>query len=302
MRERHAFARNEAEQRVRHVATRVDLLDAEHRRHVRKAPGVNVEHRRDRHVDVARGERRVRRVRRRGDRRERMQHELPMTVVHALRQAGRAGRVERRGARVLGKGREREARRRFREHRFVLAGEFELRLRRRGAVVDQHESHTGTDPLANALEQRQEFGVDQDHVVLRVIDRVQDLVRRDPHVDRVQHRAHHRDGEEALEIAMAVPVHHRDRRARLDAQRAQRRCETAHALVERLVRVAARFAVDDLLRGCQRNAAGEHAADRQRRVVRRLRAGNRGCSHEVLLERFVVRVSAKRRLGARCAR
>ena len=52
--EKVTFSRcDQPEQHVRHVAARVDLLHAEHRRDVRKAPRVDVEHRRDRHVDVA---------------------------------------------------------------------------------------------------------------------------------------------------------------------------------------------------------------------------------------------------------
>ena len=101
MRERHLLASDQPEQHVGHVAAGVDLLHAEHRRDVGKPPRVNVEHRRDRHVDVARRERRVRRVGERSGRRERVQHQLAMAVVDALGQPGRAGRVERRRPRVL---------------------------------------------------------------------------------------------------------------------------------------------------------------------------------------------------------
>ena len=62
VREGDTFARDEAEQHVRHVASRIDLFHAEQRRNVRQAPRVDVEHRRDRHVDVARTKRCVRRV------------------------------------------------------------------------------------------------------------------------------------------------------------------------------------------------------------------------------------------------
>ena len=209
------------------------------------------------------GERRMRRAGERLAAAERVQDELAVAVIDALGQAGGARRVEGRGAGVLGQVGKRERRRRGGEHRLVFRGERELRLRRGRPVVDEHERDPGRILSLDRLEDRQELGVDEDDVVGRVVDRVQDLVGRDAHVDRVQHGAHHRHGEEALEIAVAVPVHHRDRGARLDAERGERRSEAADALGERCVRVADAVGVDDLLRGRLRDAAGEDLADRQ---------------------------------------
>ena len=171
----------------------------------------------------------------------------------------------------------------------------------RRAVVDQHELHAGPDLRVDRLQQRQELGVDEDHVVLGVIDRVEHLLGRDPDVHRVQHRTHHRHGEEAFEVAVAVPVHDRDRRTRADAERDERGREAVHALAERGIRVAQPIGVDDLLCARGGEAVGEDLADRKRRVACRRRADDREVVHECLLRSKRWRTSAcvrtPRRLG-----
>ena len=164
-----------------HVAPGIDLLDAEHRRDVRQPPGVDVEHRRDRHVDVARGEAsRAARCANACARRHRVQHELAMAVVDALGQAGRAGRVERRRPRVLGEVRETRT--------TATRARASTRTRRRirawsagadGPSLISTNLHARPDLGVDRLEQRQELGVDEDHVVGGVIDRVEHLLRRD---------------------------------------------------------------------------------------------------------------------------
>jgi hypothetical protein len=86
----------------------------------------------------------------------------------------------------------------------------------------------------DALQQRQEQGVDENHVGGGVIDRVQHLLGGDPHVHRMEHRAHHRHREEAFEIPVAVPVHDRDGGSGLDAERVERagkRCTRSPSVV-----------------------------------------------------------------------
>ena len=198
-----------------------------------------------------------------------------MAVVDALGQPGRAGRVERRRARVLVELREGECRRR------APPASTRTRRRRRassrGAAAPSLISTSFTPGRIFAWiasEERQEFGVDEDHVVLGVVDRVEHLLGRDPDVHRVQHRAHHRHGEKAFEVAVAVPVHDGDGGARLDAQRVERRREAAHALAERRVRVA--------------------QLDRRRRSPARARPRRRG--------RGSVRSTAARRTPTACGR
>jgi hypothetical protein len=187
---------------------------------------MDMKHRRDRHVHVIRPERRVRRVRERTTRRERVEDELPMAVIDALRQPGRSGRIKRRGAGVFVQRREIEGRRSSREHRLVLRRELDVGLRRGCVVADQHEANARPDLAPDRVEQGKELRIDQNDVVSRMIDGVEDLLRRNPHVHRVQCRAHHRNREKAFEVAMTVPVHHGDHRAALYAKRGERGGET----------------------------------------------------------------------------
>ena len=75
-----------------------------------------------------------------------------------------------------------------------------------------------TDPSLDLLENRQEVGMDQQHVVFGMVDRVEDLFGGQLDVDGVQYRSDHRHGEEAFQVAVAVPVHDRNRIALLDAE------------------------------------------------------------------------------------
>ena len=101
-------------------------------------------------------------------------------------------------------------------------------------------------------------------VVLGVLDRVQDLLGREADVDGVQHRAQHRDGEERLEVAVAVVVHDRHRVARLHPQRRQRAREAVHPLAQVRVGVASKVTVDDLLGRIVHDRVLEDATDGER--------------------------------------
>jgi hypothetical protein len=61
----------------------------------------------------------------------------------------------------------------------------------------------------DGLVQADELAVDQHEAVFGVVHGVEDLLRRQAHVDGVHHRADHRDGEHAFQVTVAVPVHHR---------------------------------------------------------------------------------------------
>jgi hypothetical protein len=80
-----------------------------------------------------------------------------------------------------------------------------------------------------------------------MIDRVDNLFRRQADIHRLQHRAHHRDREKRFEKAVAIPVEDPHGVTGHDTGFAQGRCETANPLLDLAVGEALQIAVDDLL-------------------------------------------------------
>src|SRR5262249_11890649 len=102
VREGDTFRLNELEKDIGSIPPRIDLLDARRRRRPRESPGVDMEHRSDRHGDLVAVDAALlgcaseRRKLRQG-----MKHELPMAEIHALGKASGPCCVERRRLRVL---------------------------------------------------------------------------------------------------------------------------------------------------------------------------------------------------------
>ncbi|MNE36551.1 hypothetical protein D3C80_1303640 [compost metagenome] len=117
----------------------------------------------------------------------------------------------------------------------------------------------------------------QDDVVLGMVHGVEDLLRRQAHVHRVQHRAEHRHGEEALQRAVAVPVEQGHGVAGLDAGGAQRVGQALDALVEGAVVVAQLVGIDDFLVWLVAHPGQQQALDQQLVVVGTLRRRNYFC-------------------------
>ncbi|MCY1455148.1 hypothetical protein D9M71_722600 [compost metagenome] len=79
----------------------------------------------------------------------------------------------------------------------------------------------------------------------------------------MQHGADHRDGEHALQVAMAVPVHHGDRVAGLHPGLGEHVGQARDTLVEGGVAVAHAVAVDDLAGLLEAAAGHQQALDQQ---------------------------------------
>ena len=71
------------------------------------------------------------------------------------------------------------------------------------------------------------------------------IVRRQADIHRMQHRAEHRDGEHALQVTVAVPIHHRHRVTGLHTRCRQDIRQTRYPLVESGIAVAQQIAIDD---------------------------------------------------------
>ncbi|MCY1421415.1 hypothetical protein D9M71_370720 [compost metagenome] len=218
-----------------------------------------------------------------------MQHQLAVGEIHTLGIAGGAGGVEGGGDRVLVEVRERIARAGIRQQRLVFAHAVGQRAALVGGVGQQHGLlHRGQLRL-DALVERHELAVDQHEAVLRVVHGVEDLVRGKADVDGVQHRADHRDGEHALQVTVAVPVHHRHGIAGLHARLAEHVGQPCDPLVERGVGVAHLVAVDDLAAFLVAAAGQQQALDQQRVLVGVLGGRNdAGLEHSGTPARHVV--------------
>ncbi len=130
--------------------------------------------------------------------------------------------------------------------------------------MKQHESLQSRHALHELLHERREVGVEEQRLRLRVLERVDDLLGRQAHVDRLQNRAEHRNREIAFLVAMAVPIHHGDDIAAVDAERLQNVRQLVHAPSELGVRVPAPVAADDLVAAAVVERRAQQLADVQR--------------------------------------
>ena len=146
----------------------------------------------------------------------------PVRVEDALRVAGRPARVAEAGGLALVQLGPVEAR--------LLGGQQLLvaqhvRQRARIAVAVHDEVLDVLELVRQRREQRDQRVVDDDHLVARVVDDVDELLREQPDVQRVQHGAHVRHREVHLEVLLRVPHERRDAVLGLHAELRQRRGE-----------------------------------------------------------------------------
>jgi hypothetical protein len=113
------------------------------------------------------------------------------------------------------------------------------------AVGQQQGLVDGGQVPGDGLVQPDELAVDQHKAVLGVVHGVEDLLRRQAHVDGVDHRADHRDGEHAFQVTVAVPVHHRHGVTRLDPGFGQHVGQARDPFDQGRIGVAQLVAVDD---------------------------------------------------------
>ena len=154
-----------------------------------------------------------------------------------------------------------------RQQGLIFAAERDAGHRLGWFVVQQHKAPDRVHAAPDLLQDRQELAVDQQDIVFGMVDGVEDLLRREAHVDGMQHRPDHRHGEEALQVAMGVPVHDRHRIARLHPLGYQGIGQPPDPLVQVAIGIAEGPAVDDLLLRGVHHWAEEQVFDQQGVVI-----------------------------------
>ena len=166
---------------------------------------------------------------------QRVQERRAVAVHDALRQARGPAGVAHRGRRVLVDLRPRISRavRRPAVPRSRCAPGSADRSPSPYTIRWRSDSTSSPPSARTGPEDRRQAGVGDEHGVLGVADDVADLLRRQPDVDGVHHRAHAGDGEVRLLVLLGVPGEGRDPVAGLDAQAAQAGRQLIHTVGQR---------------------------------------------------------------------
>ncbi len=231
------------------VAAGIDLLEPQHGRGIRNAPGVHMEHRSDGHVDVIGAEQPCAvDAAHDGRQPQGVQHQLAVGEIDPFGVASGAGGVKHGGDRifveilecVLGAG--------CRQQRLILADKVGQVSGLVGQVRQQQGLFDGGQVSGHGLIKAGELAVDQHQAVIGMIDGVSDLLGGKPDVHGVNDRANHRDGKHAFQITVTVPVHDRHRVTGLYTRSRQHIGQTADALFKGRVAVADGITVNNLTR------------------------------------------------------
>ena len=253
------------QQTGRLITTRVHLLHTHQGGHVGNAPGMHVEHGGNRHVDIVFIEATLTDPGHGVATGKGMQYQLTVGEVHTLGQPGGTGGVKGGGAGVFIQLGEIITGRRLGQQVLVLTGDGQRIAAFHAVVVEQNVGLHRLDAVLHRFQDRQEFAVHQDGVILGVVDGVEHLFRAEPHIHGVQYRPHHGNGEKRLQVTVGVPVHHRHGVAGLDALGCQGAGQTVYPLFKFPVGKIPITVGDGLLRRLA-HAGFENAVDYQRRL------------------------------------
>jgi len=186
-----------------------------------------------------------------------------MGKIDALRITGRPGGIEDRRPRLfveLGKIVEGC---RGGQHRLVLDVDLERRGRLGPILIDQDDLLDRLELVLHRFEQGEKIRVDDHDVIAGVVHRIEDLLRGQPPVLRVQNGPHHGNGEETLQEAVAVIVEHADGVALLDAEFLQAVGQTVNPLVELSIGQPDLVPIDDFLLGSVKQRRLQQMFDQQ---------------------------------------
>ena len=147
-----------------------------------------------------------------------MQHGGAVLVQHALGVAGGAGGIAEAGSRLLVELRPFELGGLRSQQILVAVHVLQRRLGHVIAVRHDDETLHALQFGLHLLQQRHEGQVDKDELILGMVRDVDDLLREQARVDRVQHRTEAGDAVVAFQVAVGVPGQGSDSVTQLHAQ------------------------------------------------------------------------------------
>src|SRR5690606_22467038 len=176
-----------------------------------------------------------------------MQYQLAVAEIDALGVAGGAGGVERGCHTVFIKVGKIKPVSGLGQQGFVFAPGVDGGGLGGVVVGDLNPGLDGLDVVFHAFDDRHEIVVNQHHIIFGMVHGVDDLLRRQPNVYRVQNGANHRDGKETLKVSGRVPVHHGHGVAGFYAGIGECVRQAVNALNQIFVGVLAAVGIDDFL-------------------------------------------------------
>ena len=200
-----------------HEGTRIDDLGSCCGAGIGCAPAIGMEHGYDGEHAIAIPDRQ----RLGAERTQRMQHSRAVTVEYAFRIARGAGGVAERGCRVLVEVGPGEARLLDRQQGLVTERAWQARLGHLIFVAHQYESLDGGELSRDALDQRHEGQIEEQHAVFGMVGDIDDLLAEKSRVDGVANGTDAGYAEIDLKVAMGVPGDGCDAVTRLHTQALQ---------------------------------------------------------------------------------
>jgi hypothetical protein len=143
----------------------------------------------------------------------------------------------------------------------------------------------GFESVLYLAEHGKKLGVYEQRLGAGMVGCVDNLFRGQSHVHGHHHRSHHRDGEVALKVTMAIPVHHRHGVAVFDAQPLQTARKLTDTVAQCPVVKAHLVAMDDLLFAIHGQRREQQLPDQKRVGISRSSTISRIIGHIASLAR-----------------
>ena len=210
---------------------------------------------------------------------QRVKHKLAMAEVDALGRAGSSRCIKHRGTGVFVEILEREIGRTLGQHLLIVTDNLNRAVRKHAVIRHQNDALDGFKLSMQLFDQREKLDVHQQQFGTRVIEREQNLLRRQPNIDGFQGGTEHGDCKIGFQVAVAIPVQHAHDITATDAFRSEAARKTPDSFAQIAISVAAEVAVDDLLISRLRHRRVKKMLDQQRISVGRRRVLDQKIGH-----------------------